>query len=295
MHFPRTTTTVIAAGAALVVGITGCSSSSNKSNAAANTGTSTGSSSSSATCTPAHPCVQTLEKGTLQVSAYVSPPYTVQNGSSIDGVDGTIIKKLAAMECLKLDAKPVSGAAIIAGIQSKRADLAIGGIYYSADRAKTLSLSKSMYQDGMALLSKSNLSGNIADLKGKTVGVVQGYLWNADLQKALGTNNVKVYQASDGMITDLRNGRLGVAVLTSAEAGYRAKQTSGLVATQMHSTPEVVASQGKSDVVLAIVKDETSLTGALNADIATLLSNGTIAAALSANGMDPSLAGGTNH
>lgn len=290
MKSTRTMITAAVAGVLLGTTVTACSSSKSTGGSSASGG---GSGSSAASCTAAHPDVQTLVKGKLEVSAYISPPYTVQKGSDINGVDGTIVKKLAQMECLSITISPIAPAAQIAGIQAKRVDLGIGGIYYTADRAKTLSLSSPMYQDGMALLSKSSVSGSIGDLKGKSVGVIQGYLWNTDLQKVLGSGNVKVYQASDGMINDLSNGRLDVGVLTSAEAGYRAKQTSGLTSTQVQPTPEVAASQTKGNVVLAIVKDETALTTAFDADIKSLLSNGFIKSALSDNGMDPSLAGGT--
>lgn len=270
------------AGAAIAVTLTACSSGGGGAPAAP---TSNGS------CKPIHPNVPTLSKGTLQVSVYVSPPYSTQpQGNSVGGVDGTIVTKLAQMECLTLDPKPQSGAALIAGIQAKRADLGIGGIYYTADRAKTLNLSTPMYHDGMALLSRTPLTGTLDGLKGKSVGVIQGYLWNDDLQKALGSD-VKVYQSSDGMITDLKNGRLDVAVLTSAEAGYRAKQEPSLKVTEMHPTPEVGASQHANNVVLAITKSETKLTSVLNDDIKTLLQNGTVKSALSSNGMNPDLAG----
>lgn len=248
----------------------------------------------SATCKPAHTGVQTLSKGSLSVLVYVSPPYTTQTGSTFGGVDGTIVKKLAEMECLKLKETSTAPAALIASLQSKRGDLGIGGIYYTAQRAQTLNLSDPMYRDGMALLSRSALSGSIQSLKGKSVGVIQGYLWDADFQKALGSGNVKVYQDSAGMITDLKDGRLDAAVLTSAEAAYRAKQDPALKVTQFQSTPEVSASLKKDNVVLAIVKDETSLTSAFNADITTLLNDGFIARVLSDNGMDPSLAGGAH-
>lgn len=244
-------------------------------------------------CTPAHAGIETVAAGKLTVSVYVSPPYSEETGGSFGGVDPTIVKRLAQMECLSLDIKSVAGAALIAGVQAKRADLGVGGIYYTADRAQSLGLSVPMYQDGMALLSTAALSGNLDDLRGKSVGVIQGASWDSDLQHSLGSGKVKVYQATDGMITDLRNGRLVAAVVNSAEAGYRAKQTSGLTATQVQSYPGVAASQSKSSVVLAITKAETGLQQALDADIAVLLSDGTVKSALSANGMDPSLAGGT--
>jgi hypothetical protein len=39
-----------------------------------------------------------------------------------------------------LDAKPVAGAGLIASVQSKKADSAMGGIYYTAERAQALNL-----------------------------------------------------------------------------------------------------------------------------------------------------------
>lgn len=252
---------------------------------------SSASASGSSSCTPAHTGFETLKPGTLQVLVYVSPPYTTKNDDSFGGVDSEIVKKLAAMECLKVQMKPVAPAALIASVKSARADVAIGGIYYTKKRAKTLSLSAPMYRDGMALLSTSELSGNLSDLKDKSVGVIQGYLWDEDIKNALGEDHVKTYQASAGMITDIRNGRLDVAVLTSAEAGYRASKHSELKVTQLNQTPKVEASKAQNNVVLATPKKEHSLTSVLSEDIKKLVKEGTVASVLKANGMDPSLAG----
>jgi len=245
-------------------------------------------------CKAKHANVKTLKPGTLAVSVFVSPPYTVKTGDTFGGVDGQIISKIAAMECLALDAKPVAGAGLIASVLSEKADSAMGGIYYTKDRAQTLNLTDSVYQDGMALLSKSGAK-SLDDLVGKKVGVVQGYLWNDDLQKALGKDNVKLYQATDGMLTDLSNGRLQVAVLTNAEAGFRAKQTpaAALKVETIAATPKVQSSKSKSNVVFPLTKDNASLTTALNEDIKALLADGTIAKILTDNGMSAGLAGGS--
>jgi len=165
------------------------------------------------------------------------------------------------MECLALDAKSVAGAALPASITSKRADIAIGGVYASADRASTFSLTTPMYRDGMSLLSKDGV-GTISALSGKTIGVIQGYLWNAELQQVFGTGNVKIYQASAAMFSDIKNGRVYVGVFTSAEAGYRAQQDPSLKAALLESTPKIAESQNKSNVVLLLEKGATALTAA---------------------------------
>ena len=250
-----------------------------------------GSTSPPAGCTPAHPDVQTLTKGELNVLVYVTPPYTVKEGSTFGGVEGAIVKEIAKLECLELKEKSVAAAAGLASIEAGRADIVVGGIYFTEDRAKVLGLSAPMYRDGMALLSTESLDGTLDALRGKTVGVIQGYLWNEDFQKALGSGNVKLYQDSASLLTDVKNGRIDAAVLTSAEAGYRAAQDSSLKTIGFEPAPEIAASASQNDVVMALPKDKTELISVVDDDIKTLIGNGTVAAALEDNGMDPSLAG----
>ncbi|MGI5422059.1 hypothetical protein [Actinomadura luteofluorescens] len=108
----------------------------------------------------------------------------------------------------------------------------------------------------------------------------------------LGPDAVHVYQATDGMITDLRNGRVDAAVLNSSEAGHRAKQSPGLKVAQVKPDPGVAASRTRSDVVLAIRRDATGLAKAFDDDIRGLLAKGTIGSILTKYGIDPRLAGG---
>lgn len=239
-------------------------------------------------CKPAHH-FKTVVDGTLTVSVYVTPPYTEKDGNSYKGVDADAIRKIADMECLPVNFKEISAAGLIQSVQSKRADTALGGIYRTPDRAKILELSATAYEDGMVLVAKEKLS-DLSALNGKTLGTIQGYLWTADFQKALGGNAVKIYQSSDGMINDLKNGRLDVAVLTNAEAAYRIKQAPGLglVATQMASTPKVAASQHPGEVIFPAPKGNTAMINAFSADIHTLIKEGTMAEILKKYGMPAS-------
>ncbi|MCW2641702.1 MAG: amino acid transporter substrate-binding protein [Dactylosporangium sp.] len=182
---------------------------------------------------------------------------------------------------------------VIASVESKRADLSIGGVYRTDDREKLLDLSATMYRDRMALLSKKDVT-SVASLKGKTVGVIQGYLWNQELQKSLGTDAVKIYQASDGLVNDLANGRVDAGVLTTAEAGFRAAQNknANFKVTNFEPDASVPSSQKAGEVILAMTKGNTAMKQAFNEDIKTLIQGGTIGRFLKENNMAENLAGG---
>ncbi len=64
----------------------------------------------------------------------------------------------------------------------------------------------------------------LANLAGRMAGAIQRYLWNADLQKALGSGAVKSCQSSDGLMNDLKHDRVDAGDFTNAEASYRLAQ-----------------------------------------------------------------------
>ncbi|MGW3608063.1 substrate-binding periplasmic protein [Micromonospora sp. NPDC005161] len=269
-----------ATAALLALALAGCGGGGNSSSAA------------SANCTPVHKDLKTVKSGTLLVSAYVSPPYTKLDraGADLGGIDGLVVNDIAKMECLKVQASSVTGAAFTEGVKAGRSDIVVGGVYSTPDRAKDFTLSDPMYRDGLAFLTKGSES-SISDVMGKKVGVIQGYLWTDDLQKALGQSNVTIFQDADSMVSDLNVGRIDVAVLTTAEAGYRAGQSSGLKVNKVQPDSRVAASKGDSDVVVMMNKNSTELAAAINADIHTLLQDGKIASILKDNGIAASQAG----
>lgn len=244
-------------------------------------------------CSPAHSDIETITEGTLSVSVLVTPPYATLDaaGGDLSGVDGEIIKRIAKKECLEVEPTAVEGAALIQSIQSNRADVAIGGIYYTDERAGLIDLSSTMYRDGMATLSKEPGLDTIDSLSGKEIGVIQGYLWNDDLTTVFGAENVTQYPDPAGLISDLGSGRIQVGIFTTAEAGYRASQDSELVVGDVAPDDRVQASTAPGEVVLGSTKGNEALTAAFNEDIAALVQDGGIAAILEEGGMSASLAG----
>jgi polar amino acid transport system substrate-binding protein len=244
-------------------------------------------------CTPAHSGLKTVNAGKLTVGTPISPPYVLKNGDEIGGVDAEIIKEIAAMECLDVNWQEVTFAAGLQSLQSGRVDTSMGGIYRTSERAQLLDLGATAYRDGVALLSKEGYK-SLSDLDGKKVGVIQGYLWNKDLQTALGNDAVKQYQTSDALFNDLKAGRINVAVFTTAEAAYRLSQSpsDGFVSEPFAPTEKVQATLEPGQVLLPHPKGSDAMTKAFDENIQTLVASGRIGAILSEQKMDPALAGG---
>lgn len=280
----RTAALLVASCAALVATACGSSSSSSASGSAA------GAAKSSGNCHPAHQ-VHTINSGALSVSVYSYPPYGYESGGKLAGVDGAIIDDIAAMECLTVKPVPVAAAAAIPDVQTGRADTAMGDWYRTVPRSKVVILGAPVYSDVMGLVSKTGVS-TISALKGKTVGSVLGFLWDADLTKLLG-GNMKLYPTDEAAYADLKAGRIQVVVDTPGASLFELKtegMTSGYVFKQVAPDPAVAATVHSAQSMYPVNKNNQGLYAAMAADIAKLRANGTIAKILVANGFPASSA-----
>ncbi|NBA94893.1 ABC transporter substrate-binding protein [Pseudomonas sp. R5(2019)] len=239
-----------------------------------------------AECTPAHQ-FETLTPGVLTVAAWVFPPYSAPGADGqLSGVDGEIIKRIAARECLEIKSTVVDPAAVIQSIIARRADVGIGDWYRTAERAKALGLSAPMYLDMMGIISPEGHS-TIAALEGKRVGTVQGYLWVADLKKVLGDNLV-LYPNPVAMAQDLAANRIqagadsfAVGVASQQKGAYK-----GSTIKVAEPDPRVKATLEPGQTGIPHTKSNTALGQALSADIAALHASGEVAEILESFGLD---------
>ncbi|EKG40170.1 Amino acid ABC transporter, periplasmic amino acid-binding protein [Pseudomonas syringae pv. avellanae str. ISPaVe013] len=229
-----------------------------------------------ADCIPAHK-FETLTPGVLTVAAWSFPPYSIPGaGTKLSGVDGEIIKLIAEKECLTLKTTALDPAAVIQSVVAKRADVAIGDWYRTAERNKMLGLTAPLYLDVMGIISKDGVS-RISDLEGKRVGTVQGYLWVADLQKVLGDNLV-LYPNPVAMAQDLASNRIDAGA-DSYAVGIASQQKGGFGGLKIVvSAPDdrVKATLQPGQTAFAYTKSNTSLGDALSADIEAMHQNGQI-------------------
>ena len=257
---------------------------------AAATASLTGCSSTSSTvaenCTPAHQ-FSTIDGGKLTVAVPTFPPFSALDWKAASGVDGDLINKFAAQECLDVVTQTVNYSAAVPAIQNGRADVAIGSFYRTQARADVVGLSGPVYLDQMGLISKDGVT-SIPALTGRRVGAIDGYLWVEDLNKVLG-GDLKLYPSSLELQQDIKAGRIDVGVdgLGAALAAF--KDTDYKV-TIADPDPAVAASVEAGQTGFPFTKDNAELGSALDETVAAWHQDGTIKEALRKWGLPESSA-----
>lgn len=237
-------------------------------------------------CTPAHK-ITTVVPGTLTVATAVLPPFVIISDGGMSGVDGDIVKKIAEMECLKVDVKQMDFAAVVPFVNAGKADLTSANWYATAERAKVLGVSSPLYLDQAGIFSKEGYT-KFSDLMGKTIGTVQGYNWVPDLQTVFG-DKVRLYPSPVAMAQDLAAGRVDVGV-DSRGAGIYAQQKGAYVGYKIlvaDPDPRIKSSVEPAQISMLWAKQNAAFGEAINKDIATLHKNSEIVKILKSYGQDP--------
>lgn len=241
-----------------------------------------------AECTPAHPGLTTVAPGTLTVAAYEYPPFAGVDGENLTGAEGEILTAIAALECLTVTPQPGAAAAMIPSIETGRADTTMGSWYRTAERAKIVLLSDPVILDQLSLVSVDGVD-SIKGLEGKKVGSTLGFLWNDDLQKVLG-DDLSLYENTQSMYADLANGRISVIVDTTPSANSALKNTpiDGVQIKVPAADDRVVATSKPGQTNFPVNLNNQGLVDAINANLATLRDNGTLAKIAEKWGFSPS-------
>jgi polar amino acid transport system substrate-binding protein len=245
----------------------------------------------SSDCKPIVAGVTTVTPGVLTAAVAEFPPYVSMKGGTLSGVDGVLLKKVAEKLCLTPKATTQSFTAVIESVKNGSADLTAGDWQFSEDRAQIFETSHPVYLEKVALMSKSG-AANIDDLKGKTVGTPQGYLWVEDLQNALGADSVKLYATEDAVYQDIKAGRLdaGVTSIGGAIQAVKANNDSSLKVESLKPDERIQQTMGKQTAVVLIHKGNTKLKEAVDKVSADMQVDGSLEQALKDVGLPSELA-----
>ncbi|MFJ8057272.1 substrate-binding periplasmic protein [Streptomyces sp. NPDC096142] len=238
----------------------------------------------------------TLTPGVLKVAVQPYAPYTTVRGGKIVGLDGDILTSVAEKLGLQVKPQVTDFAGMLAGVQSRRVDITIGGVARSADRQKQGLFTDPPYYSPPAMAVRSGKTyRTVADLKGLHLGTVDGYVWVKPIQAVPGAK-LHAYPDANGVFDDLGAGRLDVGFLDPLIIIAAQKQRPDLKITTEYLTPPTAA-EVKAKPALQyfqpyqtgfyLPRKATKLEQAVSAQIDAMYRNGELAKLVTKYGGDP--------
>jgi polar amino acid transport system substrate-binding protein len=227
---------------------------------------------------------ETIAAGKLTVALTNTAPYSLEKDGAIAGIDGDLVKRFAKENCLEITYEIFTYPGAVSAVQSRRADIAIGGFYRTAARGKVVALSTPVYLDQLSVTSLNGID-SVDGLMGKKVGTVEGYLWVQDMEKLY--EGSKTYPSSLNLAQDLHAGRIeaaldgfGSAVIQNEGQKYKVKV--------LKQDPRIEATMNPSQTAFLLDKSNDSFIKAVDTSLEAYRNDGAIAEALKTYGLDPS-------
>lgn len=238
----------------------------------------------------------TLTPGVIKVAVQPYAPYTSVQGDKIVGLDGDILTYVAKKLGLEVKPQVTDFAGMLAGVQSRRVDITIGGVAWSAERQKQGLFTDPPYYSPPAMAVRSGKTyKTVDDLKGLNLGTVEGYVWVKSIQAVPGAE-LHAYPDATGVFDDLGAGRVDVGFLDPLIIIAAQKERPELkISTQYLTPPTAAEVKAKPDYQyfqpyqtgFYLPKKATELEKAISAQIDAMYKNGEMAKLVEKYGGDP--------
>jgi polar amino acid transport system substrate-binding protein len=238
----------------------------------------------------------TLTPGVIKVAVQPYAPYTSVEGDKIVGLDGDILTYVSEKLGLEIEPQVTDFAGMLAGVQSRRVDITIGGVAWSADRQKQGLFTDPPYYSPPAMAVRSGKTyKTVDDLKGLELGTVEGYVWVKSIQ-AVPDAKLHAYPDANGVFDDLGAGRVDVGFLDPLIIIAAQKERPDLKIDTQYLTPPTAAEvKAKPDYQyfqpyqtgFYLPQKATKLEKAISAEIDAMYQNGEMDKLVKKYGGDP--------
>ncbi len=212
--------------------------------------------------------IKTVEAGKLTIGMNGDMPMTQLKDGQLGGTDGELMALVAKKLGLEPNVKQMDWAAEIESTKQGKLDVMHGAMGWLESRTEIMILSEPIYYFGTLLAQKEDTNyTTFADMKGRSVGTVNGFTLVPELKGVEGVGEVKLYDTSDGVMQDLVAGRLDMAILDPPLVQYAIFKHPEWKLKQLAVTPEpdkYPVMSTKYNVIFGINKDEPELAEAIN-------------------------------
>jgi ABC-type amino acid transport substrate-binding protein len=234
--------------------------------------------------------------GVLNVAVEPYAPYTTVQNGKIVGLDGDILNYVAGKLGLQVKPQVTDFAGMLAGVQSGRVDITIGGIAWTADRQKQGLFTDPPYYSPPAMAVRSGKTyRTISDLKGLNLGTVTGYVWVKLIQAVPGAT-LHAYPTAEAVFEDLAAGRIDVGFLDPLLIIAAQKADPGMKIATEYLTPPSLAEVAQTPAYqyfrpyqtgFYLPKKDTALEQSISAQIDAMYKSGELSTLVEKYGGDP--------
>ena len=235
-------------------------------------------------------------KGVLNVAVEPYAPYTTVQNGSIVGLDGDILNYVAGKLGLQVKPQVTDFAGMLAGVQSGRVDITIGGIAWTADRQKQGLFTDPPYYSPPAMAVRSGKTyRTISDLKGLNLGTVTGYVWVKSIQAVPGAT-LHAYPTAEAVFEDLAAGRIDIGFLDPLLIIAAQKADPGMRIATEYLTPPSLAEVARTPAYqyfrpyqtgFYLPRKDTALEQSISAQIDAMYKSGELSTLVKKYGGDP--------
>lgn len=218
----------------------------------------------------AAPSFKTVEPGVLTIANSNEMPMIAMEEGKLIGSDAEIIATIAQKLGLGVKSAQMEWSATVQSVRSGRADIMAGNMGWTPARAKALLITDAIYYAGAFVCMKKDLpfttSISVNDMKGRSIGTVNGFTIVPEMKKVPGTTEVKLYDNSDGCVRDVVAGRLDFALLDGPLVDYMILKNPNWNLKQIPLAPDPDFPQltSKQHTVMGMNQENTDLFDAVN-------------------------------
>jgi polar amino acid transport system substrate-binding protein len=196
--------------------------------------------------------------------------------NKIQGVMVDIVTAVGKEAGFEVQIEPMQFSALIGALTSNRIDVVAAAMYITEPRKQVIDFSDPIYTYGEGLVvpkSDTKAYATQDNLKGETVGAQVGTAFVDALKKSGLFSEVKAYDTIPDILRDVNAGRLKAGFADYPILDYNLKQGGFPEARIVESyKPATVGAVG-----IGVRKGDTELLAKINASLAKLKANGTVA------------------
>jgi polar amino acid transport system substrate-binding protein len=205
-------------------------------------------------------------------------PFTFLDTKSntIQGVMVDLVTEVGKDAGFTVQIEPMQFSALIASLTSNKIDIIAAAMFITPPRKEVIDFSDPIYTYGEGLVvpkSDTKDYANLDDFKGQVVGAQVGTAFVDALKKSAQFSEVKAYDTIPDIMRDVNVGRLKAGLADYPIVAYNLKQGAFADVRIVESyKPTIIGSVG-----IGVRKGDPELLAKINASLAKLTANGTVA------------------